>query len=65
MVYIPSGQRVTVRMTKIAGSAVSAWWYNPRDGKATAAGRFENSGEREFYTPNWDQSGQGLGAGVG
>jgi hypothetical protein len=51
MVYAPVGRKFRVRMDKIAGPTVSAWWYNPRDGQATPIGDFPNSGEREFVPP--------------
>jgi hypothetical protein len=38
-------------MDKIGGAKVKAWWFNPRDGKATPAGEFPNAGEREFTPP--------------
>lgn len=51
MVYVPVGRPVTVRMDKIKGARVKAWWYNPRDGKATTIGTFNNQGERQFTPP--------------
>jgi hypothetical protein len=39
-------------MDKITGAKVKAWWFNPRDGKATGIGEFKNEGEREFVSPN-------------
>lgn len=52
MVYAPIGRRFKVRMDKISGPRVQAWWFNPRDGQATAIGVFPNSGEREFNPPS-------------
>ena len=52
MVYAPVGRPFKVRMEKIAGAKVQAWWFNPRDGSAKAIGEFENTGEREFTPPN-------------
>jgi hypothetical protein len=52
MVYAPVGRSFKVRMDKITGAKVKAWWFNPRDGKATAIGTFENKGEREFTPPD-------------
>ncbi len=52
MVYAPVGRRFSVRMEKITGPKVKAWWFNPRDGSAAAIGEFENTGEREFTPPN-------------
>lgn len=51
MVYVPAGRPFKVRMDKINGAQVKAWWFNPRDGKATLIGEFPNSGEREFAPP--------------
>ena len=50
MVYIPVGRPFKVHMDKIAGAKVKAWWFNPRNGEATAVGEFSNSGEREFIS---------------
>ena len=52
MVYAPVGRAFKVRMGKITGPKVKAWWFNPRDGSAAAIGEFENKGEREFVPPN-------------
>lgn len=51
MVYAPVGRSFQVRMDVIQGSNVVAWWYNPRNGKATKIGTFSNSGVREFSPP--------------
>jgi hypothetical protein len=52
MVYAPVGRAFKVRMDVIRGATVRAWWFNPRDGKATAIGTFENQGVREFTPPD-------------
>jgi len=52
MVYAPVGRSFRVRMDKITRRKVKAWWFNPRNGKATAIGTFENRGEREFFPPD-------------
>jgi len=52
MVYAPAGRRFSVRMTTIKGRRVHAWWFNPRDGRATSIGTFANTGEREFAPPD-------------
>ena len=51
MVYAPVGRPFTVRTSKISGSKVAAWWFDPRTGKATAIATFDNIGERAFTTP--------------
>ena len=50
-VYAPTGRGFKVRMDKIAGGKVKAWWFNPRTGEATLIGEFPNTGEREFVPP--------------
>jgi hypothetical protein len=52
MVYAPVGRPFAVRMNAIAGATVKAWWFNPRDGRATPIGTFANSGERTFTPPD-------------
>ncbi len=52
MVYAPVGRPFKVRMDKIAGATVKAWWFNPRTGEATAIGEFPNTGERAFTPPD-------------
>jgi len=52
MVYAPVGRPFTVRMAAIAGPWVKAWWFNPRDGKATLIGEFPSEGERSFTPPD-------------
>jgi len=52
MVYAPIGRGFKVRMESIKGLKVKAWWFNPRDGKASAIGSFPNTGEREFTPPD-------------
>ena len=52
MVYAPIGRSFKVRMDAIKGVKVKAWWFNPRDGKATSIGTFDNKGEREFMPPD-------------
>ena len=52
MVYAPVGRPFTVRMDAVTGTAVKAWWYNPRNGEATAIGSFPRGGVREFTPPD-------------
>jgi hypothetical protein len=52
MVYAPVGRPFTVRMDKVNGPKVKAWWFNPRDGKATEIGTFPNTGTRRFTPPD-------------
>ena len=52
MVYVPIGRTFKVRMDKITGQNVKAWWFDPRTGAAAGIGQFPNVGEREFMSPN-------------
>jgi hypothetical protein len=52
MVYAPVGRAFTVRMDVIAGEKVNAWWFNPRNGEATAIGEFPNTGTHAFMPPD-------------
>jgi hypothetical protein len=54
MVYVPSaGQTVRVDTSRLSGSRLKAWWYDPRSGEATGlAGSFSSGGEVEFTSPD-------------
>ena len=42
-----------MRLGKITGKKINAWWFNPRNGKAEAIGTFDNhQGDREFTPPD-------------
>ncbi|MDZ4778883.1 MAG: glycoside hydrolase family 140 protein [Planctomycetia bacterium] len=51
-VYVPAGRKFRVRMDKVAGPKVKAWWYNPRNGEAAPIGEFASQGEQEFVSPD-------------
>ena len=51
MIYTPLGQAVTVDVSKLGAKTVKAWWWDPRQGKASAAGNFGAAGKREFVPP--------------
>jgi uncharacterized protein DUF4038/collagenase-like protein with putative collagen-binding domain len=51
MVYAPIGRSFSVRISKIAGDRVQAWWFDPRNGTATSIGTFPNAGDRAFTPP--------------
>ncbi|MHB8521072.1 MAG: glycoside hydrolase family 140 protein [Limisphaerales bacterium] len=52
MVYAPVGRAFKVRLDKVTGAKVKAWWFNPRNGRATVIGVFPSTGEREFTPPD-------------
>jgi len=51
MVYAPVGRPFTVRLSKVGGDRIKAWWFNPRNGKARAIGTFRNDGGERTFTP--------------
>jgi Protein of unknown function (DUF4038)/Putative collagen-binding domain of a collagenase len=52
MIYAPVGRAFSVRMDAIKGANVKAWWFDPRNGKATPIGEFPNTGTRRFEPPS-------------
>jgi hypothetical protein len=56
MVYAPIGRPFSVRLDAIKGPRVKAWWYNPRNGEATAIGEFASTGTRRFLSPDPGES---------
>ena len=54
MVYVPSGRRFAVNTSQLRGKRLKAWWFNPRDGKATAIGTFDNDGNPLTVAPPTD-----------
>jgi hypothetical protein len=49
--YTYTDRPFTVRMGRIDGAKVRAWWFDPRTGTATEAGTWENAGTRRFEPP--------------
>ena len=39
-------------MGKIKGTALHAYWYNPRDGKSKEIGNVDNTGTKKFTPPS-------------
>jgi len=52
MIYVPTFRTLTVNMTSVSGTKVTAWWYNPRDGSATKFGTYITSGSQDFTPPD-------------
>ncbi|MDO9376992.1 MAG: glycoside hydrolase family 140 protein [Ferruginibacter sp.] len=48
MVYIPFGQKTTIKTDQLPASRLRGWWFNPRDGYCAPLGAFENTGSKEF-----------------
>jgi len=51
IVYLPIGEPVKINMKKVSGKQVTAWWYNPRNGKAEKIIKTTNEGIKEFIPP--------------
>lgn len=51
MVYTPLGRAFTVLTDKLPGKRLRAWWYDPRSGRATDLGEFDNVGSWRAVTP--------------
>ncbi len=47
-VYLPVPKPVTVRLEKLTGREVRAWWFDPRTGEVELIGEFKREGERTF-----------------
>ena len=52
MIYAPIGRRFKVKVDKLSGEKINAWWFNPRDGKASSIGEFTDKSDREFTPPD-------------
>ncbi len=51
LIYTYTGRTISVKMNKLSGKSIKASWFNPRDGKYTEIGTFENNGVKEFDAP--------------
>ncbi|MEP7277877.1 MAG: glycoside hydrolase family 140 protein [Bacteroidota bacterium] len=51
-VYTVAGKPFTVKMGKIEGKQLRAYWYNPRNGKTTDLAAVENTGSKKFSPPS-------------
>jgi hypothetical protein len=49
--YMPTRRSITVDMSKVSGDRAVSWWFDPRAGKASAAGEFPTTGTRDFVPP--------------
>ncbi len=48
MVYTYTGRPISVQMGKIEGEKVKATWFDPKNGKSTFIGEFDNEGVKVF-----------------
>jgi hypothetical protein len=51
MIYFPLGAPATIALDKLGDRQVQAWWFDPRQGTAQAAGLYEARAPREFTPP--------------
>jgi hypothetical protein len=51
MVYAPVGRAFSVRLDKVSGSRVRAWWFNPRTGTSTLIDETDNPGGMRRFVP--------------
>jgi hypothetical protein len=49
--YMPTSRTITVDMSKVSGVQANGWWFDPRTGRATAAGSFPTRGFCVFDPP--------------
>lgn len=52
MIYLPYGKTITVRTDWIKTEKIIAWWFNPKNGKATKIGSLKRENEMAFTTPS-------------
>lgn len=57
IVYSAQGRRFSLRLGRVSGDTLQAWWFNPRTGRAARGETLANQGVREFAPPA-----QGFGA---
>ncbi|WP_439484156.1 glycoside hydrolase family 140 protein [Cyclobacterium plantarum] len=53
LAYTPTGAPLTIDLTKMSSGTISAWWFNPRNGKMVFIGDF-GTGNSQKFTP-WSQ----------
>ncbi len=56
-IYTYTGRNINVNLGKIEGDKVKAAWFNPRDGKTSEIGEFDNKGTKEFNPPGEEKEG--------
>jgi hypothetical protein len=55
--YTYTGRPFTIRMGRISGSEVRAYWFDPRTGTSRRIGKMENSGTVHFQPPGNQRNG--------
>ncbi len=54
LVYLPSGEPVTVDVSAISAARIQLWWFDPRNGLALNAGNRDSSSLIELTPPSRD-----------
>lgn len=52
LIYAASGQPFTLSVAKLSGDALTAWWFDPRTGKAQNTGRVARAAFHVFTPPS-------------
>jgi hypothetical protein len=52
LVYVPLGRNFAVRLDKLSGDRIKAWWFNPRDGSTKFIAEFDKTPDRSFTPPD-------------
>ncbi|HEV2131598.1 MAG TPA: putative collagen-binding domain-containing protein, partial [Longimicrobiaceae bacterium] len=55
--YTPLWRPLSVRLDRLSGTVVRAYWFDPRTGIATEIGTFPRSGTRTFDPPENEERG--------
>ncbi|HLO58024.1 MAG TPA: DUF4038 domain-containing protein [Bacteroidales bacterium] len=51
IVYVPVKQEIELDLTKMSGTIVKAWWYNPATGKTTDGGTIDHNASVKLMPP--------------
>ncbi|HVN58660.1 MAG TPA: glycoside hydrolase family 140 protein [Bacteroidales bacterium] len=51
-VYFPTGWQAEIALDRIGAKEITAWWYDPRTGKALPAGNYSGNDRIKFLPPS-------------
>jgi hypothetical protein len=51
MAYMPTARTISVDLSKLSGSGLRAWWFNPRSGATQPGGEYPAAGVQQFTSP--------------
>jgi hypothetical protein len=52
--YIPTPRVIRIELSRISGTDIRGWWFNPRTGAAESIGTFASKGPHAFEPPGAD-----------